>query len=545
VAKPNITWTPALVRNAEGDNKAAGFIAMSPREFIALTSPGEHWIAEEQGVAKPLDSYNRWAKEGVIRIGPFLKVDKASGKVIGHEGRHRAIALMNAGGDEMLVSVALAEDGYARRGLGPDDIPRVLIGQFLPRAIARRGSGFTIKDVLEVSKEAHPDLKGAAVKKSIGDLPILKFGFGPGDYNDWEEFEADKQRRLGHLKKCAVSATVAHKLDDPEHDTTEVCLTKNQAQRLFGQSPTKAERLGCGAFACAWKLPNGKVAKITTDPDDVSALLHAQGIDHVPKVHKAYKLVDSGRLEGDGDERDVYGMVLDNAGVSFAQIEQGEYDGPGELQIYPQILQELPVRAIIDAMWIVKHEDDEGRVAKRPDPDSFVDREGCEGIAADLADDDDVIEEMTGMCQRFVTGLVDTMTDMAQEGILWKDIHAGNLAVDPDNPENWSIVDLGFSGIDGEPDVPNLKGRGLAGARERKIKGTFCEREMSPKSSFDRRSFRYKPIGREGKSWGLFGCPEGQWDERRQSCKVGMKAYKILSAAPKRGACKRGRKITK
>lgn len=39
-------------------------------------------------------------------------------------------------------------------------------------------------------------------------------------------------------------------------------------------------------------------------------------------------------------------------------------------------------------------------------------------------------------------------------------------------------------------------------ARERKIKGQFCEERIALKTSFDKRSFRYK---KSGKSWVIIG----------------------------------------
>ncbi len=72
------------------------------------------------------------------------------------------------------------------------------------------------------------------------------------------------------------------------------------------------------------------------------------------------------------------------------------------------------------------------------------------------------------------------------------------------------------------PSVFTIKGADLGG---RKITGRFCERQVNPKSSFDKRSFRYK---KSGKSWVLIGCPRGEWQPRNQRCKVGTRAYKVL-----------------
>lgn len=68
----------------------------------------------------------------------------------------------------------------------------------------------------------------------------------------------------------------------------------------------------------------------------------------------------------------------------------------------------------------------------------------------------------------------------------------------------------------------------------RKIKGTFCERALAPKSRFDRRSFRWK---KSGAAWVLVGCPKGKFSRGR--CRVGMRAHKLLARA-KAGRCRRG-----
>jgi hypothetical protein len=64
-------------------------------------------------------------------------------------------------------------------------------------------------------------------------------------------------------------------------------------------------------------------------------------------------------------------------------------------------------------------------------------------------------------------------------------------------------------------------------ARQRKIRGTFCEEKLAAKSQFDPRSFRYK---KSGKAWLLIGCPKGKWDP---------KGYVTLKTGKRqRGRCK-------
>lgn len=73
----------------------------------------------------------------------------------------------------------------------------------------------------------------------------------------------------------------------------------------------------------------------------------------------------------------------------------------------------------------------------------------------------------------------------------------------------------------------------------RKIKGTFCERTATPKSKCARGSFRWK---KSGKAWILICCPKGRWQPRKERCKVGTRAHKVLSPTRKGKRCSTGDK---
>jgi hypothetical protein len=75
-----------------------------------------------------------------------------------------------------------------------------------------------------------------------------------------------------------------------------------------------------------------------------------------------------------------------------------------------------------------------------------------------------------------------------------------------------------------------------------KIRGRFCERELSHKALFARRSFRWV---KRGRNWLLIGCPRGQWRERAKRCKTGTRAYKLLVASPGTGRCASGHVLRK
>lgn len=96
-------------------------------------------IAEE---VQPLSFYNDLAEKGRIIIPPYLSVDIATGKVEGHEGRHRAGALLRADPTaDMWVAIILKEEGidryyrsakdWTKTYLTTADIPKKFKGEFM------------------------------------------------------------------------------------------------------------------------------------------------------------------------------------------------------------------------------------------------------------------------------------------------------------------------------------------------------------------------------------------------------------------------------
>ena len=61
----------------------------------------------------------------------------------------------------------------------------------------------------------------------------------------------------------------------------------------------------------------------------------------------------------------------------------------------------------------------------------------------------------------------------------------------------------------------------------KKIRGNFCTAVLEPKSSFDKRSFRWKKTKR-GRAWMLIGCPRGKWNAKTKRCRVGTRIHEML-----------------
>jgi len=112
------------------DSKVNAVVSMHPRDFIYITTPGFAYQKKIMDEAKDLEQYNQFIRGGETQIPPMLKVDIKTGHVVGHEGRHRAAALIKNGEDRMNVALILVDDFTASRQRTALDIPNVWIGEF-------------------------------------------------------------------------------------------------------------------------------------------------------------------------------------------------------------------------------------------------------------------------------------------------------------------------------------------------------------------------------------------------------------------------------
>jgi hypothetical protein len=144
--------TPTMISNAK-NNKMVGFIEMNPLDFLRLTvnTPNVFdFIRQEKDHTKSLEDYNQFATSGKSIHMPWLDVDMYTGKVVGHEGRHRAMSVINADGRVIPVGICLRERGYPvyykenkvegeyrwiKRFMSKSEVPPVFIGQFVHREI--------------------------------------------------------------------------------------------------------------------------------------------------------------------------------------------------------------------------------------------------------------------------------------------------------------------------------------------------------------------------------------------------------------------------
>jgi len=101
-----LSITSEMYRQARG-NKMHMIVKMRPIDFLTLTTTNNTNLNNIHQDCKKLEEYNRWAEEGESILMPFLYVDGGTGAITGHEGRHRAGALICAKVKEMPVSIRI------------------------------------------------------------------------------------------------------------------------------------------------------------------------------------------------------------------------------------------------------------------------------------------------------------------------------------------------------------------------------------------------------------------------------------------------------
>jgi len=170
-----------------GYNKNQMVVIMDPNEFLKMTTKTDEDIEDIKQNARSLLFYNREAKPGGdILIMPFLNIEvelhsngqARIGRIKGHEGRHRAAALIAKGGREFPVSIKLdpKEGVLPKANRSPNkyddpiysmssiDLPQVVRAQY--RRLFFRTNGWkAVHDDLQKSTRRWPDSKPVAESK--------------------------------------------------------------------------------------------------------------------------------------------------------------------------------------------------------------------------------------------------------------------------------------------------------------------------------------------------------------------------------------------
>lgn len=122
-------------QNAGSDREGIAFYEIPHMEFLKLTTKNDAEINDlrNDGKLKSVDEYNQYAKEDKFNVHPHLEISP-TGKIIAHEGRHRAIAEMDTG--EKLYRIAIVANyhgwnpEYGKRWYRKLPVPASLTGQY-------------------------------------------------------------------------------------------------------------------------------------------------------------------------------------------------------------------------------------------------------------------------------------------------------------------------------------------------------------------------------------------------------------------------------
>jgi len=120
--KPNERQLSHLV-----DEKRSWVIDIHPLVFLDMTTFD---VGHEQDIldtAQPLDVYKSDKAQSNMIVHPSLVVDKGTGQIESHEGRHRAAATYKAGGKWYRIGVQFRPDS---RNHGVIGMPWIWLGQF-------------------------------------------------------------------------------------------------------------------------------------------------------------------------------------------------------------------------------------------------------------------------------------------------------------------------------------------------------------------------------------------------------------------------------
>jgi len=137
-----------------------GWCYLHPKQFLDLSVPGDvdKWIKEESDpeYTKTVDEYNQYVRMGSSQQLPWLDVEFKTGKVIGHDGRHRAISALNCGSIKFPVALHYVQDGNTVKFTAGDLLPATLLPQFNAEPVVKLpafNENFSEKVVVKSSTE--------------------------------------------------------------------------------------------------------------------------------------------------------------------------------------------------------------------------------------------------------------------------------------------------------------------------------------------------------------------------------------------------------
>ena len=145
--------TEKQVRQARDNLRASAFTWMHPMDFLRLATREDAAIERIASEAQSLAVYNAASLGRSLDLPAFLEVELSGdryGFVLAHEGRHRAAAVLGAGGNLMPVALVASESGRVVE-IETNEFPRQFRGQFRPSVRVKRLGAHGLSSALEVA----------------------------------------------------------------------------------------------------------------------------------------------------------------------------------------------------------------------------------------------------------------------------------------------------------------------------------------------------------------------------------------------------------
>jgi hypothetical protein len=177
--KTEIPWNEAQERDARADKKGAAIVLMDPEVFLELTTADAAQVRAIRDAAKPIDTYLSPEVQKNLLLPPFLTIDpNRDNKIVSHEGRHRAAAVLNAGGKAFKVLIRTTEEGQ--------DLPSSMRFQFVPgkqyplKTLKKVGSLRVVENLAKQRKERAFSSYMAEKRQRTEELAERLKKFAPG-----------------------------------------------------------------------------------------------------------------------------------------------------------------------------------------------------------------------------------------------------------------------------------------------------------------------------------------------------------------------------
>lgn len=254
-------------------------------------------IDDYLSMAKKLDSPDPYKSSGVKELlskgtkfsdVPFLQVDR-NGKVTGHEGRHRALALKDLGVKEIpvkLISENIRWGNQAEGSFDRVDFPKTMRGEdgnSIPFPV-KRDTELTIKANAEnkESGEAFDEFfrktsEGETGKSSKAYIPVMKL---PADFKTVFEIQSENRGNFdGHISRSI-----------PAHGEMQTVTAKTVLDVL----PKGGKVLDIGGSEGAWgksitKASDGKIRTEIVDPNtSMEKFFNSKPVEGSTYINKPY-----------------------------------------------------------------------------------------------------------------------------------------------------------------------------------------------------------------------------------------------------------------